>query len=64
MAYSRTVLDWREVGEPFADRLVVYPSEDLDRLLIREGLARDYTRYSRGAYLEETRARVGTWSDK
>ena len=40
---------------------------DLDRLLVREGLARDYTRYSRGAYLDDEtrarRARVGMWSD-
>ena len=39
---------------------------DLDRLMVREGLARDYTRYSHGAYLtDETRARrerVGMWN--
>lgn len=39
---------------------------DLGRKLVLEGLARDYTRYSRGAYLgDEQRARragVGLWS--
>jgi endonuclease YncB( thermonuclease family) len=39
---------------------------DLDRQLVREGLARDYTRYSHGRYLaDETRARrlgAGMWS--
>ena len=39
---------------------------DLGGELVREGLARDYTRFSRGSYLlEETRARrahVGMWS--
>lgn len=40
--------------------------QDLGRQLVAEGLARDYTRYSRGRYLpEETRARrsqLGMWS--
>lgn len=40
---------------------------DVGRQLVIEGLARDYTRYSRGAYLpDETRARrerKGMWSD-
>ena len=40
---------------------------DVGQVLVREGLARDYTRYSRGRYLaDETRARRardGMWSD-
>jgi len=39
---------------------------DLDRELVREGLARDYTAFSHGAYLaDETparRERVGMWT--
>jgi endonuclease YncB( thermonuclease family) len=50
----------RTVGRCEADGV------DLGRQLVAEGLARDYTRYSRGRYLDEEararRSRLGMWS--